>query len=174
MKAINLRKSVSIALVLILAVTSASCSRNRVASETASIPHKYGMMPATFGEHASVTSAVRNECHMEEVLNSSIQSTKSRIGLDINVVNNKSELNEYSDVLNVQFDTVDAHTWRFGSFRPASVAMLSVEIISDGKVVKTVKKNISSVVSFTACGRLDKIAKSAGVFVAKWAAKARY
>ncbi len=174
MKGINLGKSISVVLVLILAMTSASCSRNRIASDKSAVPHKYGMMRATFGEYASVTDAVKNECHMEELLNSSIQSTNSRIGLDINIVNNKAELNEFSDVLNVQFDSVDSHTWRFGSFRPASVATVSVEIVSNGKVVKTVKKNISSMVSFTACGRLDKIAKSAGVFVAKWTHKVRY
>lgn len=178
----NMRRVMSVFLAVGLLVGAAGCASNRATGSANNVQntatkgesHKYVMMPATFGEHSGVTEAVKAECHMEPRLNSSISSATSKYGVALDVVSTKEELNKATDIIDVKFSNVVSHEWSFLGFRPTSTAAVSIDVINNGKVVKSVTKNIRSRVAIGACGRLNKIADSAGVFVAKWVSRVRY
>ncbi len=131
------------------------------------------LMPAKFSAVLQSDSFAA-ECSMLSSLTDSILKSSEKYNLKIQYNKINSGTDDKKDLLFVEFKNVAANKWKLFAVRPSSVATIKASILHNNKVIHVIERTIGSGASFSACGRLEKIALSAGNFVAKWASKNSY
>jgi hypothetical protein len=158
--------------IAVLSAPPLAIAKRRVADPAKTLT----MWKASFADDLSASSAVKDECQMEELLNEYIKSNAPERGAAIKFAESEAQFVAAPNQLHVLISDVDSNEWRFFRVRPSSLVTFDIKIIIDGATVQQVRKQIRSggPFGFGVCQRVNKIAKAGGEFAAEWVARADY
>ncbi len=160
-----------IIVISIVMVISAGCSSSKIITGDPATA-KMVLLPPSYSEGTNVN--VVNECLMLQEVKSSFLTYSNSYSANSVASNEASKIRTDQFSIMLQFENVASNAFSIHSFRPISEATLVVSIMKNGELVDKVSKNINSKMAFTACGRLEKIAKTSGKYAAKWLRKKGY
>ncbi|MCL6414021.1 hypothetical protein MIB92_00010 [Aestuariirhabdus sp. Z084] len=157
--------------IFIIISVGSGCSSKKV-DLVDPVEAKFIVSPPTYAKGTNIN--VINECFMLEEVESSFLLYSRTYSLNSVLSKDITNISDDQFVIKMKFNDVTPNAFHPFSFRPISEAIISVSVMKNGEIVDEFSKKINSKWAFTACDRLEKIAKASGKYAAKWLNKRGY